>query len=221
MILSFSTRPTSSGMQTGVLEEVMIYLPARINLLLLSATIGNGEEIAPVALQDKGKGMRCHQGREKTGSSLSAFFPSLRAPHALSRKEKTLRQGQRISKNKQRSMPHRGQSPPFGEIIRILGKYQLLPAIFFLKSRSECDAALKACGRLPDDGRDDSFHYTLEETLALPLSGESQAAPLSDKRTGRFPSCRTTLLLEIPCRDDDEKREPPGHLRHLHCGGRS
>jgi superfamily II RNA helicase len=29
-----------------VWEEVMIYLPPRINLLLLSATIGNGEEIA-------------------------------------------------------------------------------------------------------------------------------------------------------------------------------
>ena len=29
-----------------VWEEIMIYLPARINLLLLSATIGNGEEIA-------------------------------------------------------------------------------------------------------------------------------------------------------------------------------
>jgi len=29
-----------------VWEEIMIYLPTRINLLLLSATIGNGEEIA-------------------------------------------------------------------------------------------------------------------------------------------------------------------------------
>ena len=56
--------------------------------------------------------------------------------------------------------------PHFGEIIGILGKFQLLPAIFFLKSRSECDAALKTCGRLPDNDADDTFHYTREELVS-------------------------------------------------------
>jgi ATP-dependent RNA helicase HelY len=35
--------------------------------------------------------------------------------------------------------------PPFGDILRVLRKYRLLPAIFFLKSRADCDNALKLC----------------------------------------------------------------------------
>jgi superfamily II RNA helicase len=35
--------------------------------------------------------------------------------------------------------------PPFGEIIRVLHRYDLLPALFFLKSRSDCDQALSLC----------------------------------------------------------------------------
>jgi superfamily II RNA helicase len=35
--------------------------------------------------------------------------------------------------------------PPFDEILRILKKYNLLPAIFFLKSRADCDRALDLC----------------------------------------------------------------------------
>jgi superfamily II RNA helicase len=35
--------------------------------------------------------------------------------------------------------------PPFGEILNVLRKYRLLPAIFFLKSRADCDKALELC----------------------------------------------------------------------------
>jgi superfamily II RNA helicase len=35
--------------------------------------------------------------------------------------------------------------PPFGAILKVLKKYQLLPAIFFLKSRADCDNALERC----------------------------------------------------------------------------
>ncbi|MDH3567889.1 MAG: ATP-dependent DNA helicase, partial [Desulfobacteraceae bacterium] len=35
--------------------------------------------------------------------------------------------------------------PPFGDILRVLNKYHLLPAIFFLKSRADCDNALDLC----------------------------------------------------------------------------
>ena len=35
--------------------------------------------------------------------------------------------------------------PPFDEILRVLRKYHLLPAIFFLKSRADCDRALDVC----------------------------------------------------------------------------
>ena len=35
--------------------------------------------------------------------------------------------------------------PPFGDVLHILSTYDLLPAIFFLKSRSDCDQAIKLC----------------------------------------------------------------------------
>jgi superfamily II RNA helicase len=47
----------------------------------------------------------------------------------------------------------RRRLPPFGEIIDVLGKYNLLPAIFFLKSRANCDEALDLCkANLRHDG---------------------------------------------------------------------
>jgi ATP-dependent RNA helicase HelY len=149
-----------------VWEEVMIYLPARINLLLLSATIGNGDEIAQWLSTIRGK--ECVVVREERRPvPLYPLFlhPSGRIMPYLEKK-RLYGKVNEFLKDKQRGMPHRGKSPPFGEIIRVLGKYQLLPAIFFLKSRSECDAALKTCGRLPDHDRDDSSYYTMEETIS-------------------------------------------------------
>jgi ATP-dependent RNA helicase HelY len=44
---------------------------------------------------------------------------------------------------------------PFDEVLKVLNKYDLLPAIFFLKSRADCDRALEQCRArlLPDPGR--------------------------------------------------------------------
>ena len=38
-----------------------------------------------------------------------------------------------------------GRLPPFGDMLGVLKKYDLLPAIFFLKSRADCDRALELC----------------------------------------------------------------------------
>ena len=38
-----------------------------------------------------------------------------------------------------------GAMPPFGRILDLLRRYDLLPAIFFLKSRADCDRALDLC----------------------------------------------------------------------------
>lgn len=149
-----------------VWEEVMIYLPARINLLLLSATIGNGDEIAQWLSTIRGKECVVIREEKRPVPLYPLFFhPSGRIMPYLEKK-RLYGKVNEFFKDKQKRMPHRGQPPPFGEIIRILRKYQLLPAIFFLKSRSECDAALKACGRLPDDYKDDSFYYTMDETIS-------------------------------------------------------
>lgn len=149
-----------------VWEEIMIYLPVRIHLLLLSATIGNGDEIA--AWLSKIRGKECVVVREeKRPVPLYPLFlhPSGRIMPYLEKK-RLFSKISEFLREKQKRKPYREKPPHFGEIIRILEKFHLLPAIFFLKSRSECDAALKTCGRLPNDDADDTFHYTLEELVS-------------------------------------------------------
>jgi len=184
-----------------VWEEVMIYLPVRINILLLSATIGNGDEIAQWLSTIREK--ECVVVKEeKRPVPLYPLFihPSGRLMPYLEKK-RLFRKISDFLDEKQNRRPYRGKPPHFGEIIRILRKFHLLPAIFFLKSRSECDAALKTCGRLTDFGQDDSFHYTLEELISrFPyLNSHKQLHYLTDSRVashhaGQLPSWK--FLIE-------------------------
>jgi superfamily II RNA helicase len=195
-----------------VWEEVMIYLPVRINILLLSATIGNGDEIAQWLSTIRGK--ECAVIREeKRPVPLYPLFihPSGRLMPYLEKKRLFGKISEFLNE-KQNRRPYRGKPTHFGEIIRILGKFQLLPAIFFLKSRSECDIALKTCGRLSDHGQDDSFHYTLEDILArFPyLNNHKQLHYLTDSRVashhaGQLPSWK--FLVETMMKK--------GHLRAI------
>jgi len=66
----------------------------------------------------------------------------------------------------------RDRVPDYTGIIKVLEKFDLLPAIFFLKSRAECDMALKIHGMLS----------------AVPFSGERENS-LSELLT-RFPALR-------------------------------
>jgi len=178
-----------------VWEEIMIYLPARINLLLLSATIGNGDEIAQWLSTIRGKECVVIKEDRRPVPLYPLFFhPSGRIMPYLEKKRLFSKVGQFL-KEQQKRMPYGGKTPPFGEIIRVLGKYHLLPAIFFLKSRSECDAALKTCGRVAHDDRDDSFYYKLEEAISrFPyLNSHKQLHYLTESRVashhaGQLPS---------------------------------
>lgn len=136
-------------MDRGVVwEEVMTYLPVRVNLLLLSATIGNGEEIA--AWLTKIREKRCVVvSEEKRPVPLYPLLlhPSGRILPLLEGKSFSRPVADFLKKDSAKSYPRR-RMPEYGSIIRILGKFNLLPAIFFLKSRAECDAALTAGGFL-------------------------------------------------------------------------
>ena len=50
-------------------------------------------------------------------------------------------------------------------MIDVLKQFHLLPAIFFLKSRAECDAALGMCGAMSDPTDDEAFVRELESLL--------------------------------------------------------
>jgi ATP-dependent RNA helicase HelY len=147
-----------------VWEEIMIYLPVRINLLLLSATIGNGYEIADWLSSIRNK--ECVVIKEEIRPvPLYPLFlhPSGKILPYL--EKKNLFSGVRAFLEKRGAVPRGGRPPHFGEMIRVLGRFNLLPAIFFLKSRSECDAALKTCRGVSDQPEDNAFLYALEELL--------------------------------------------------------
>jgi ATP-dependent RNA helicase HelY len=153
-------------MDRGVVwEEVMTYLPVRVNLLLLSATIGNGEEIARwlTAIRQK----RCAViNEEKRPVPLYPLLlhPSGRLLPFLEGKNLSAPVADFVKKDSGRHFAYR-RMPEYGSIIRILERFNLLPAIFFLKSRSECDAALTAKEFISLLPRSAAFDDSLEELL--------------------------------------------------------
>jgi len=140
--------------QRGVVwEEIMIYLPVRIPLLLLSATIGNPFQIAKWLESIRGK--KCHVIEEQNRPV--PLFPLFLHPSGtlFPLMQKEIEGQKQILHKKVFKFDHTkkrpgivfgGKLPPFGDILRVLNRYHLLPAIFFLKSRAECDQAIKLCG---------------------------------------------------------------------------
>ncbi len=156
-----------------VWEEIMIYLPSRIPLLLLSATIGNAELIAKWLSSIRSK--ECIVVREKRRPvplHPIFFHPSGKlCPLTAQGDSKKSRLHKKIAdyvSNKRPLLlapPHK--LPPFGEIIQVLNKYRLLPAIFFLKSRADCDNALDLCkdNIIYDENRKILLSKKIEELL--------------------------------------------------------
>ncbi|MCP3873827.1 MAG: DEAD/DEAH box helicase [Desulfobacteraceae bacterium] len=139
--------------QRGVVwEEIMIYLPVRIPLLLLSATIGNPFQIAKWLQSIRGKECCVVENHKRPVPLFPLFLHPSGTLFPLM--QKTISgQKQRLHKkvfkfNKTVKKPliaRPGKLPPFGDILNILDRYHLLPAIFFLKSRKECDQAIRLC----------------------------------------------------------------------------
>jgi ATP-dependent RNA helicase HelY len=138
-----------------VWEEIMIYLPARIPLLLLSATIGNANIIAKWLSSIRSKKCIVIQETKRPVPLYPLFFHPSGTLFPLtdhkSSKENRLYKKVFAYVNSKRppvlAPPHK--LPPFGEMVSVLNKYRLLPAIFFLKSRADCDHALDLCADIP------------------------------------------------------------------------
>ncbi len=155
-----------------VWEEVMIYLPATIPLLMLSATIGNAPEIADWLTSIRGKECAVVQETRRPVPLYHLFLhPSgtllpLLAPGSARGKpvlDDHVLKYLSLKDPPQLSLPN--ELPPFGEIIGVLGKHQLLPAIFFLKSRADCDRALNLC-QARDSHQNERLHERVDELLA-------------------------------------------------------
>lgn len=134
-----------------VWEEVLIYLPPRVRLLLLSATISNAEEVC--SWLEKNRETRAYVVRSDERpvplKTLFLFPDGLLAPLA-GRKGLTPRVKKFISSRMSHGNIRGHGKTMFGDIISCLREFDLLPAIFFLKSRMDCDKALELC-RFPAD----------------------------------------------------------------------
>ncbi|SEM29251.1 Helicase conserved C-terminal domain-containing protein [Syntrophus gentianae] len=149
-----------------VWEEIMIYLPVRVNLLLLSATIGNGDEIAAWLSTTRKKTCAVIREEKRPVPLFPLFLhPSGRMMPLMESRKLYGKVTEYIVARKTRRLG-KSAALDFGEVIHLMEAYDLLPAIFFLKSRSECDAALKSCTRLAEKPSDERFYYDLEELLS-------------------------------------------------------
>ena len=135
-----------------VWEEIMIYLPTRIPLLLLSATIGNADQIAAWLSSIRSTPCTVIAETVRPVPLFPLFFHPSGTLMPLTVADKEDRRQHLYKKvNQYIKSRHRGNFgnprnlPPFDEILRVLRKYHLLPAIFFLKSRADCDRALDVC----------------------------------------------------------------------------
>jgi len=137
-----------SDQDRGVVwEEVLIYLPSRVRLLLLSATISNADELCAWLMKNRGtRAVVVRSDKRPVPLEMLFLFPDgLIAPLAgrngLSTSVKRFMASHEFEKGQRGRQP----LPRYGDIIACLRKFDLLPAIFFLKSRMDCDHAVLSC----------------------------------------------------------------------------
>ncbi|MFW6011602.1 MAG: DEAD/DEAH box helicase [Desulfosalsimonas sp.] len=137
-----------------VWEETMIYLPSRIPMLMLSATVGNADQIAAWLESIRERSCIIVEEKKRPVPLYPLFLHPSGTLLPLTGKNKK-KGGTRLNKKvlnflKNRSPATQGFGaglPRMDEILAIFRKYNLLPAIFFLKSRADCDSALLLCSK--------------------------------------------------------------------------
>jgi len=170
-----------------VWEEVLIYLPSRVRILLLSATISNPEEVCKWLYSIRNVPNRVVRSEERpVPLEILFLFPDgLIAPLGTRKGLSPKVKGFLGSKKKGGGRRH--EKIDFGRIIEYLRELDLLPAIFFLKSRADCDHALRTC---PPVDKSDATMRRLKGALReflkeYPhLEGHRQIGPLLESMVG-------------------------------------
>jgi superfamily II RNA helicase len=129
-----------------VWEEVLIYTPPRVRFLLLSATVANSAQLAKWLGYIRESEVKVVNGDERPVplEPLALNYDNLSTLDQYARGNK--------AKTKPKGLRHRGSEPEVshfpkralghvGHSVRFFQRHNLLPAIFFLKSRADCDKA--------------------------------------------------------------------------------
>lgn len=153
-----------------VWEEIIIYLPVRIPLLLLSATIRNSQQISDWINHLRGKRCAVIEENDRPVPLYPLFFHPTGKLFPLLGKNGLDEKVIRFLNSPRGTVFGFGRRlPPFGEILNSLRKYNLLPAIFFLKSRANCNDALDLCkSSITDDrGNEGKINKKIDEFIEL------------------------------------------------------
>lgn len=168
-----------------VWEEVLIYLPSRVKLLLLSATISNAEEVCAWLKKIRKTPNRVvlAEGRPVPLEMLFIAPDGLMVPLGGEKGLHSKVKKYLASKDSRRR--GRQSQIDFGNVIACLKEFNLLPAIFFLKSKKDCDLALETCTHARQKGQEKN--RLAEELKAYlkeypHLEGHRQIKPLLERR---------------------------------------
>ncbi|MFH1156749.1 MAG: DEAD/DEAH box helicase [Pseudomonadota bacterium] len=200
-----------------VWEEIIIYLPVRVPILLLSATIGNPGHISDWLTSIRKKPCRIIQETERPVPLVPLFFhpsgtlrPLLKPSETPGKKgglHKSVLDYLKTKNPPEISLP--GRLPRFSEILKVLNTFNLLPAIFFLKSRADCDQAMRLCTPeliMAEPQRHEALKRRVEELVSgnEHLAGHRQRALLEhtavcSHHSGQLPAWKVvveTLMAE-------------------------
>jgi superfamily II RNA helicase len=154
-----------------VWEEVMIYLPPQVRLLLLSATVSNPSQIAGWLEGLRKVPCQIVTAHERPVPIYPLFiFPDGELTPLIQRSKMAGKVRHFLQRSPRSGLTPRQGVANFSQIITALRHLNLLPAIFFLKSRADCNQALLAA--LPRISPNDSdeerrrFHSRLRQLLS-------------------------------------------------------
>ncbi|MCA1962227.1 MAG: DEAD/DEAH box helicase [Desulfomonile sp.] len=185
-----------------VWEEVLIYLPGRIRLLMLSATVSNANDIAAWLTQIRSARCSVVRALERPVPLHVLFLtPSGQLTPFLQGRRLFPKVASLTSEHPRKGRHGENSSQDINTIVNVLREANLLPAIIFHKSRSDCDKALQQLQSSPTLPDSDGFADEVRALIAdyPELQNQHQLRRLllcraGSHHAGRLPAWR--LLIE-------------------------
>ncbi|HAP75458.1 MAG TPA: hypothetical protein DCR14_05185, partial [Acidimicrobiaceae bacterium] len=141
-----------------VWEEVIIHLPLHVRLVCLSATVSNSAELTDWISTVRGPTRAVLEDRRPvrldnlyligdTTHDRLHLLPTLvngRPNHDAARLDDEAARGAKNARGKHRQGRRKLYTPSRLEVVDLLERQELLPAIYFIFSRNQCDEAARA-----------------------------------------------------------------------------
>lgn len=143
-----------------VWEEVIIHLPLEVSLVCLSATVSNADEVASWLTTVRGDTraivetrrpvpLEHHHAFYDRATGMTRVLPTLEGTRVNDQLKRVIASapGGGNRDRRRRDRDSRVGPPSRTDVIEELRQLDMLPAIFFIFSRNQCDEAAKACRR--------------------------------------------------------------------------